>query len=364
MLRDNDVGQVDLVNIILVVVIAGVVMYAGLLLLSSTAQNTGADEATDVRQVSDEHVAIADSGVWVSVADDDYIGRNPTVTNSLGNAGSFSGDSGVEASVSEPLFDSDGNWTVSQTARINSTAVGENMMLFTAGSPTAALAYNGSRSEWVGFYIQSDSITAVNATATDPENLTTVTLVKNASQLTIYEGGSAGESDDFAGEDVDMTSYGNLTGALDESKVAARAATSSQASSLAADPVTPTFERGDMEARIMWDQQQGAFPVYFAGGTVDSVERTSGAAGSVMDRAGTLSANDYRWKSEGPQILATDSGRLSEHPAVWVTFDGEPVNSYSELTDGLDSAYSTITTVFSVLVLIIIVGYLKLLQSR
>jgi hypothetical protein len=268
-------------------------------------------------------------------------------------------------SDADPQFESDTTWSITQVVWANQSAIGENMTVVTVGDPNYVLQLrniSGSPT-WSVFYQSGTQSARVNLTASDPQNLTKVGVTRSGDTLTLEELNGSSTSISVNGTSADgRLNASGFEGRVDELRVFPDALNSSQKTQLATYPVRPVDGTTPL-MRVMFDVEDDGIPAYFISGgfTAGGSEVAVGLSGETMSRAGVLSENDYRWRNEGPEILATDSGRLAGAPVAWATYTALG-QAYGVVT-GFADAVNLLPVVFVVLVAGLVVATVARFRS-
>ncbi len=311
--------QGDLPSVIVTLVVIGVILFTGTYIANGVVQNDPG--GGDVSQP-----AMLDGTDWTTLGDS--IGKNEQVYNSLGYAINLTGSSDSYFRSTEDIdVANDDTWTVSTWAAANSSS-SERTVVSLEGE--IIITYDAAAGNWTGWYYDEgdrDSYT-VNVSASSPNSLTNVMLVRDGETLTIYENNTAGESVDLSGDnivDAPITSD-NWDGRIDEVRTFDDALSSSQRNSLHSDPVAP-LAGTNRTARIMFDEAgKDNQLLFFAPGkvTTSNAAYSDGLDGSKMDGVSVwndiTSQTDYRWDKTGPRIRAVDGGELDGAPVAYVSY--------------------------------------------
>lgn len=257
------------------------------------------------------------------------IGFDETVRNSRGNAMRFAGtdDSFVEAK-SQFTFNLSQNWTISQGAKVDSGATGENMTVLSLGGGEVQLLFtqNDTGSNvWQVHVFRSTSSHVANVSAGSPTDWSVVQVTRSGSNITIFNNNTQGESLDLSNDsvsNVNLTGASNFDGDLDETQLYQQALDSSQRQSLVDDPVHPLGVAPN--ARMMYDERNGAgnLRLYFTSTSakISNATLVGGFAGEVLTEDTLLSSGDYNWKDDGPQISPVSGGLLDNHPVAFASY--------------------------------------------
>jgi hypothetical protein len=195
-----------------------------------------------------------------------------------------------------------------------------------------------------------------------------LTLVRDGSDLTLHadNGANATATVDSGAENV--TDYGNLNGRVDETRLNHAALNDSQRQQLVDDPVGPLAPETEKELRVMYDRGRGdtVLTFYDPSGLEHTGEWADGFAGNTLDeKTSALDVsgdNDYRWRTDGPQIRqtadgTTTSGRLVNAPVVWVNYDYatlNPTNAVGDIADAMELAGVVMVVLIGGLVLAVV----------
>lgn len=353
--------QGDLPTVIVTLVIIGVILFTGTFIANGVIENdSGGGEVTQP--------ATLDGTNWVSLGDS--IGKNEKVYNSLGYAISLRGqDDSYFQSEEDIEVASDNTWTVSTWAAANSSTTSERTVVSLDGE--IIITYDGQAGNWTGWYYdeaQRDSY-QVNVSASNPENLTNIALVRDGSTLTIYRNNTAGESVDLSGDSVvdAPVSSDNWDGRIDEVRTFDDALSSSQRDTLYTDPIEPVY--ANRTARIMFDEPgKSQQLLLFSPGkiTTSNVGYGDGLDGKEMDGKGLwndlTSETDYKWDTTGPRLKPVDGGELDGLPVAYVQYTAQ--SNLDTFANDWTQTIQLAAVLFILLPLGTIVLYLKTLQQR
>lgn len=222
---------------------------------------------------------------------------------------------------------SDDTWSVSTWAEV--AAAGENdTMTAVSADGRVLIQYNGSTSEWVGWYYDDgtgNSYRLAGGAPNQPGNLTLVTVTANASHVVLYRNATQLDVQSVTTDAVENADLGagNWHGTLDETRVFDDFTNASEQSTLHSEPVAPRPRR-DRTARIMFDEGSGSVAdIYFTGtaATLSNHSWVSGLAGHEL-----TDGADYTLNQHSGTITALDGGKIDGAPVVWVTYRYEGLN--------------------------------------
>lgn len=357
-------ARVDLVNVLVVVIIAGSAGFLGLGVWSDLSGLT--DSNPQALSAAPE----LEGTSWVEVGDQFGRGADPAVVNSRGNAYNFTGadDSYLVTKSDLELLNGE-NWSVMQGVWVNPSATGQNMTVLAVGDPTLVIEYlgNQSQAQWSAFLYSDTNSYRVNVDATDPTNATVLWVTRNATAFAIHRNNTTGESVDPT---IDSTATGNLTvadnfnGVLDETRVNGDYVNATERGRVVNNPVAAGRPAWNRQTRIYYDRG-GTIPVYYTGTTAtgSNFSLVAGFPGQTMDRdTGVLSSGDYVWDGDGPRIRATSGGRLEYQPVAFVDYTYYPWDGgWDKVLKGTIDLFAT---VFAVIGGVVVVSYLLLLRGR
>lgn len=352
----------DVLGVVILVIMVGATAFTGLAVFEQTADATGAHD-----NVTASDAAILEGpGTGSPVGSQMGTGEDETVVNSRGHAYQFTGAGDSYLTSSGAVALDNESWSVMQGVWVNASATGQNMTVLAIGDPDLILEYRGNQSSptWSAFYYEGTNSYRVEVTAPDPTNASVVWVTKEQDTLTIHRNTTSGAAATVGSE---STASGDLTGAdnchcrLDETRLWESYIDSSTRTGLVENPVQATAPGTQKAGRILFDRT-GPIQVFDAGVSVSGSNVTLGPgfAGQTMDRDGLVSTGDYHWRSSGPEIRPTAGGRLEHAPIAFVDYTraGEG-RSWSR---DLNKTMSSFSMVFSVLALIIIISYLRVLK--
>lgn len=359
----------DLAEAVILAVIVFAVLFAGLTALSGF----DGEVTEDGTQRTGEVVLLDGTGQYTEI--DDELGDQQTVYNSLGWAVNLTGadDSYVESDAGFDIS-SDDTWTVSVGARVDSDAAPDTM---TAVSVNGRLLinYNGSQGNWTAWYYDEGGRDShvVNVSATEqPGNLSTVQVRSNGTHLAIYRDNTEGDVknitvDNISPAPIEST---NWNGRLDELRTFDDALDSSQRQQLVYSPVAP-LKATNRTARVMFDERdKNSQTIFFTNTrmTQSNVSFSDGHPGSVMDGQTLINqitgSTDYVWDDEGPRIYVVEGGELDEAPVAYIDYTYYPFGgTQQDFADKLGRAIGLAGFIPTILLLVIIVGYLMVLRD-
>jgi len=251
-------------------------------------------------------------------------GYDETVKDSRGLALQFTGADDSFVQSQDPItYSTDNTWTYATWARTQSGAETDDMVAV-SWNGEVVIAYNATRTEWVGWYYNTTTRNShkVNISAPNqPANLTHVALTSNGTHVTIYRNNTEGETVNITQAQTQPAPVedSNWNGSLDETRTFDDALNASQRQALVDDGVGPLKDT-NRTSRIMYDQPDRTQTVFFANTELDvsNVSWVSGLAGQVLT-AGT----DYEWDTDGPRIRSLPGGEVDGAPGVYVEYDFE-----------------------------------------
>jgi hypothetical protein len=358
--------MLDLYEAIVLVVIAGTIGMLGLQVFSAGADLAGSEQTA----LKDDAVDL-DGVDWVEIGSAYGEGTSQTVVDSRGYAYRFTGAPDSEVSSSANV-DFSGNWTVMQGAWVNASATGQNMTVLAVGDPNVILEYHGNRTtaQWSAFVYDTPDSYRVNVTATDPTNASLIWVTRNETDIAIHRGNTTGES---VSSGASSTAGGNLTaadtfhGRLDETRAWATYVNATQRADVNAIPTRFTEPATDRQARLLYDRSP-SLPVYFSGesATASNVTLAAGFSGRTLEEyTGAYDsggANDYVWSDYGPRVRARSGGRIEHAPVAYASYTF--TDEAGQWTNTLENTISRFRTVFAVLGLVVVIGYLMILRQQ
>jgi len=342
--------QDDLVSVVITLVLVFTIIFLGTFVANETLA-TG----TDSSRVNTH--ALLDGTSWTTI--DDSVGQNEEVYNSLGFAVNLTGADDSYAQTTQSIsLSSDETWTVSVWAHVDPAAASSNMTAVSANG-RLLINYNGTAGEWRAWYYDEGSrhsyqvSVAEQGPATALEN---VVVARNGSTLTIYANTTAGTTADLttANSQPAPTEATNLDGRLEETRISDTAWNASIRSSHYSTPIDPLPV--NRSARIMYDEPyRDSQLIFYSPASLETNNATfaAGLPGSELT-AGT----DYEFQTDGPTLVATDTGALADAPVAYVDYTvfGGLVNTY---TNGLNAVFAILGLVFVIVPLGLVVYYLR-----
>lgn len=352
---------------------AGKVVIAGILMVViATVGITVVDAIDGVNDnsVNQDDAVLLDGTNYVDVNQDGQ-GSNPTVKDSRGHALAFTGadDSYVELN-SDANFYTDDNWTVMQGVWIDPSATTNNMTVLALGDPTDVLLRYSNTSGTANFsaVIMDPGDTYIaNVTVSDPTDPHLIYITREDNNVSIYANTTKGESVDtsVSGDiNVDLVNDTNLNGRLDETRTFDDVLNDSQRSALVGDSVQP-LKNATRTTRIMYDAGSGtAVSVYWSpvSATASNVSYADGFPGHVLDRAGMIADNDYRWKNTGPKIKPSEGGRIDGAPVAFVEY--KFIDQLSGFIHGFSSFASIVQATMVVLMTTVLLGAIMKIRAQ
>lgn len=353
---DNAVSKV-----VGVLVVVGLVIALLNLMFSPALFNDG-----DPVQLDDAvSLESAGTGTWVNIAHA-HAKSDEVVRDSRGYALQFHGtnDSYLTSDSGVHLGD-DSTWTVSQPV-LNVTDTDSTQTILAVGDPNLFIQYvNGTQDNFSAVYLTTQDSYRVNVSApANPENTSFVFVTLNQSTLSIHRNSTAGESVDVSTANKingNLTTATPFSGTLDETRVMDDVLSSAERTQHMSEPVAPS--NANETGRIMYDVGEGtSVPIWWtaSGATASNASWVSGFEGNVLDEktgiADIIGGNDYRWRTDGPQIQAVENGRLDGAPVAFVEYTFIPNGPFFDVT-------GTMKAVLAILAIIpLMIGYSKLME--
>lgn len=354
-------GDGSLADLLLVITVAGVIMFAGLFVVNEVA--VYGEESTNAgAEFEQTGVEISEAGEWQTINDDH--GNNETVLTSRGYAIALTGAAdSYFTSTSSIEFAKDSNWTVATWAEVDENSSGETMAAVSLDG-RAIIAYNGTTDEWVGWYYDDGSRNSWTVTvpaANQPANLSHVTLKAYNETLVIYRNNTQGGTADLTSDNVSPqpNTTQNWDGRIEETRTFDDPLTSTQQQQLVDSPIAPVH--GNNTARIMYDEPYRTNQrVLFSSAEISTSNASfvTGFEGEELEDGSGLSANHYDWRTDGPQIRLVQGTPYSDYPIVYVDYDRSGLTTDS-LTDGFNTAVGLVGVAFILLISGFIIGVLK-----
>lgn len=250
-------------------------------------------------------------------------GTGETVYETTGYAVNLSGyeDSYVQSEANFELA-ADDTWTVSVWGHVDAGNAGENMTLASANG-RAIITYNGSNSQWEGWYYdeaQRNSYTVtVGTSGSEVGNFTNIQLWSNGTHLTIYRNTTQGSIvnttlSNISSAPVDAGTWDGRVEELRTFDDALDATNRSQIYNNEAEEA-PNFSP---TSRAMFDQPNKDAQLLLYTDTrleQSNVTFSQGFAEQVQT-AGT----DYEWRTDGPQVRAKSGGDLDGAPVAYASY--------------------------------------------
>ena len=244
----------------------------------------------------------------------------------------------------------DDTWSVSTWARVNASATSDTMTAVSANG-RVLIQYNGSTSEWVGWYYDDgtgNSYRLSGSAPNQPGNLSLVTVTSNATHVVLYRNTTQLDVRDISTssvEDAELNAS-NWHGTLDETRVFDDYTNASEQSDLHSNPVAPRPDR-TRTARLTFDEGSGSTTAIYFTGTVATLSNHTWVDG--LEGHELTDGVDYTLNQDSGTITALDGGRIDGAPVVWVTYRYEGLNDVGVVARNMNGAFELFGT--SVLVI-------------
>lgn len=348
----------SLPDVVLLVVILFCILFIGIALVNTTAQQT-IDNAEGER--TQDAALLGDAGTWVVVGD--TTGSNETVYDSRGYAVNLTGASDSYVETGSPVtLATDDTWTISVWSRVDTASASDTMTVLTVDGDLT-LTYNGTASEWEAWYYDSGSMNSYNVSVAAPDqpgNFTNLMAVSNGSTLTLYRNNTANASVDVTTASVvdAPVNATNLDGRLEELRTFDDNLSDGARQSVVDAPLDPRTTN-NRTARVMFDEpyRNGQY-IFFTNARMDTFNATfsDGFAGSELQEGRfAITGADYEWNPDGPRIKPLSGGELDGAPVAYVDYDESTVGPGSLLSD-----FENAVVLAGLLPVLVIVGFIAL----
>jgi len=343
----------DLPDVILVAIIAFVILFVGVSVLSTTADvsgesttTTGDSERVEVSQTLDG------SGSKYSL--NDGVGENETLYDSRGFAVNLSGaDDSYVQSDSNIQFERDENWTVATWAYVDSDASGNMTVLDLNGR--VVLGYNHTATNWTLWYYDDGTTNSYQLELNAPDQrgvYTHLSVVGNDTHVSFYRNNSQSTSQNISDTSVvnAPVNSSNFDGRLEETRTFDDALNDSQRQRLIDGPIEPQ-PGWNRTTRIMFDEPYASKQlILFSGASLETsnVTFSSGFAGSEVDAA------NYSWSNDGPQVSVDPQ---TNYPVVYIDYD---FTATGLTVDTLTGPVGSTIILAGLIPVILILGYVAL----
>jgi len=344
----------DLPDTILMVVVAGVILFGGIAAMSIVV--------ADVDATNGVQTATTLGSEWNSI--DNSYGTNPTVYDSRGYAISLDGsDNSYFQSEVESNVANQANFTVSVWATLGNDT---DMTLYTV-SKNLVVGYNATRGNWTAWYYEEsdrDSYQVEVAKQGPDENFENVVVTRNESTLTIYANNTQGETATLSQENITPSpDTQNWNGSVEELRLINETWTQSEIATHINNPIDPLPENA--VGRVMFDEPyRDSQRFFYADGDIvtSNADFVQGFAGSTLDRDSMFSSGDYEWRDNGPQLKAVDGGELENAPVAYVDYQQNTM--VGQLITQWSNAVKLMGVLFIVAVVSIIVSTVAGVRPR
>lgn len=350
--------------IVLTVVIAFVVLAAGVAVLNPVVEQSTDDDGSGER-IQTNVVATGDTGVWYRIGD--YSGVDPDVTTSRGYAVNLTGapDSYVKSDDGIDIA-TDDTWTVSTWARADPDAT-PNTMTAVDVAGRLSIRYNQTSAEWVAWYYDDGTGNSYELAASDasqPGNYSNVQVVANGTHIQIYHNNTAGDSAALTTSSVAdaPANTSEWDGRLEEIRTFDDALNATTRQELVESPVHPQAGT-NRTARVMFDEPSASQqPIFFSDATMaqQNVTFSAGFDGQQLTEGQyAFAGSDYEWMESGPKIRLLDGGDADGAPVVYVDYT-EQLLSPATWTP----TATTVIGLAAILPMLLLIGYLLAVLRR
>jgi len=354
-------SQNDLPTVLIAIIAAVVIGFAGLSAVSTLVGTTDAVTESDFQSAT----RLDGPDRTVQIPHDGIKGTNERVYESLGRGLAFRGSGGLSGDAGIDLTQ-DNNWTVSQGVWLANNSTDQTIATF--GDPNLILRYDASADNYQAVWTTPygpDAAANVSAPGRDEARVLQVT--RDGQDLTIYSNSTLGESVNISQGSFDerLVNDSTLNGTVDETRVFQTVLNNSERQTLYQDPIAYADPSTDRQLRIMYDTGSGSsVELFYAPTSAASFTGGSWATGFAADkleRDGVL-GGDYRWTAEGPAIEPTAGGELAQAPVAWVLFDS--VGLGYQFRDAVVSGFGLVGILFVLAILGVVIYALPGSRSR
>jgi hypothetical protein len=337
-----------------VIKVVGVGMIAITLMVAIVSPVLGAVVDLSGERVTNQRTADAGETVALTGENITSVEVNQTLETALRlNSGSTS--SGIEWSP-------DDNWTVATWTQIDDPANATGRQTVVSVDSRALVIYNGSSSEWVGYYVQdaTGEVYEVRTSATDPANWTHVTLTRDGSSLSLATNATVQQTVtlDVGNTTQDNVTASQLDGSLEETRVFTRTLSGNERTDLVTSPSVALDDPAHV--RLMYDgyatlgSSISSFPVFGDGATSSATV----SSGVLRDGFGGQEVTESDYRLQNRQIQRTAGSVLLGQP-MYASYDSTTFGPLSSLIDSLISIGVATFGLLVIGLLVIAVSYVS-----